>query len=46
MVAGDWEGENTYTLKDPGGNIIIQDGSGDGSRDNGPASGEQFNKCE
>lgn len=43
---GDWEGENTYTLKDPGGNIIIQDGSGDGSRDNGPASGEQFNKCE
>jgi len=43
---GDWEGENTYTLKDPSGNIIIQDGSGDGSRDNGPAGGEQFNKCD
>ena len=44
--AGSWEGENTYTLKDPSGTIVLQDGSGDGSMDNGPATGEQFNTCD
>ncbi|MGB0774022.1 MAG: hypothetical protein ACPGRP_05470 [Flavobacteriaceae bacterium] len=44
--SGKLEGENTYTLKDPSGNIVIEDGSGDGGEDNGPESGEQFNKCE
>lgn len=45
-VAGDWEGENTYVLKDPNGATILEDGSGDGSRNNGPSEGEQFNTCD
>ena len=44
--AGEWEGENTYILRDPSGAIVLQDGSGDGSMNNGPASGEQFNTCD
>ena len=45
-AAGDWEGENLYTLTDPNGVVVLEDGVGDWSRDNGPAEGEQFNKCE
>lgn len=44
--AGDWEGENLYTLRDPSGVIVLQDGVGDGSQTNGPATGEQFNTCD
>ena len=44
--AGDWEGENLYTLTDPNGVIVLQDGVGDGSQTNGPATGEQFNTCD
>ena len=39
-------GENLYTLTDPNGVVVLEDGVGDWSRDNGPAEGEQFNKCE
>jgi len=45
-TAGDWEGENLYTLKDPSGTVILSDGIGDGNRDDGPAEGEQFNTCD
>lgn len=45
-TAGDWEGENLYTLTDPNGMVVLQDGIGDGNRDNGPAEGEQFNTCD
>jgi hypothetical protein len=44
--AGDWEGENLYTLTDPNGVIVLQDGVGDGNRNDGPATGEQFNTCD
>lgn len=44
--AGEWEGENLYTLTDPTGTIILSDGTGDGSMTNGPATGEQFNTCD
>ena len=44
--AGQWEGENTYILRDPSGAIVLQDGSGDGSMNNGPTTGEQFNTCD
>lgn len=45
-TAGDWEGENLYTLTDPNGVEILSDGIGDGNRTNGPAEGEQFNTCD
>ena len=45
-TAGDWEGENLYTLSDPSGTLILSDGTGDGSRTNGPAEGEQYNSCD
>jgi len=45
-TAGDWEGENLYTFADPDGAIILEDGIGDGNRDDGPAEGEQFNTCD
>ena len=45
-TAGDWEGENLYTLSDPSGTLILSDGKGDGSRTNGPAEGEQYNTCD
>ncbi len=45
-TAGDWEGENLYTLTDPNGTIVLEDGIGDGNRDDGPAEGEQFNTCD
>ncbi len=45
-TAGDWEGENLYTLSDPSGTLILSDGTGDGSRTNGPAEGEQYNTCD
>lgn len=45
-TAGDWEGENLYTLTDPSGTEVLADGTGDESRDNGPAEGEQFNTCD
>jgi hypothetical protein len=44
--AGDWEGENFYTFTDPNGVDVLSDGVGDGSRTNGPATGEQFNTCD
>ena len=44
--AGDWEGENLYTLTDPNGTLILSDGTGDGSSTNGPATGEQYNTCD
>jgi hypothetical protein len=44
--AGEWEGENLYTLTDPNGEVVLQDGVGDGSQTNGPATGEQFNTCD
>jgi hypothetical protein len=44
--SGDWEGENLYTFTGPNGDIILQDGVGDFSRTNGPATGEQFNTCD
>ena len=43
---GEWEGENLYTLKDPNGVVIFNDGTGDGSMTNGPATGEQYNTCD
>ena len=44
--AGEWEGENLYTLTDPNGIVILNDGTGDGSMTNGPATGEQYNTCD
>jgi len=44
--SGDWEGENFYTLTDPNGLVVLNDGVGDGSQTNGPATGEQFNTCD
>ena len=44
--AGEWEGENLYTLTDPNGVVILNDGTGDGSMTNGPATGEQYNTCD
>lgn len=45
-ASGDWEGENLYTLKDPMGIVVLQDGVGDYSQTNGPATGEQYNTCD
>ncbi|WP_298473336.1 hypothetical protein [uncultured Maribacter sp.] len=45
-TAGDWEGENLYTLTDPSGNVVLSDGIGDGNRNDGPKEGEQFNTCD
>lgn len=45
-TAGDWEGENLYTFSDPNGEVVLQDGIGDGNRDDGPQEGEQFNTCD
>lgn len=45
-TAGDWEGENLYTLTDPNDVEVLSDGIGDGNRDDGPAEGEQFNTCD
>jgi len=45
-TAGDWEGENLYTFTDPNGEVILEDGIGDGNRTDGPAEGEQFNTCD
>ncbi len=45
-TSGDWEGENTYTFTDPNDVVILEDGIGDGNRDVGPATGEQFNTCD
>ena len=44
--AGEWEGENLYTLTDPNGVVILNYGTGDGSMTNGPATGEQYNTCD
>ena len=44
--AGEWEGENLYTLTDPNGVVILNDETGDGSMTNGPATGEQYNTCD
>ena len=45
-TAGDWEGENLYTLTDPNGMVVLEDGIGDGNQNDGPAEGEQFNTCD
>jgi len=33
-------------FNDPNGVIVLQDGVGDGNRNDGPATGEQFNTCD
>lgn len=45
-TAGSWEGENLYKFIDPNGNVVLEDGVGDWSNDNGPKEGEQFNSCD
>ncbi len=44
-TAGNWEGENLYTLTDPTGSVILDEGVGDGSFANGPREGELLNAC-
>lgn len=43
--AGAWEGENLYTLTNPQGQIILDEGVGDESNENGPTEGELLNIC-
>ena len=44
-AAGDWEGENLYTLTDPNGVVVLDEGVGDFSNGNGPTVGELLNNC-
>ncbi|WP_299129571.1 hypothetical protein [uncultured Winogradskyella sp.] len=44
-TSGDWEGENLYTLTDPNGMVVLNEGVGDGSQTNGPPTGELLNNC-
>ncbi|WP_242202446.1 hypothetical protein [Aestuariivivens insulae] len=44
-TAGSWEGENLYTLTDPDGNVVLDEGVGDWSFENGPREGELLNVC-
>lgn len=44
-TAGDWEGENLFTLTDPNGVVVLDEGVGDGSQGNGPPTGELLNNC-
>lgn len=43
--SGDWEGENLYTLTNPSGVVVLDEGVGDFSRTNGPTEGELLNAC-
>ena len=43
--AGSWEGENLYTLTDPNGVVVLDEGVGDFSFTNGPREGELLNAC-
>lgn len=43
--SGDWEGENLYTLTDPNGVVVLDEGVGDWSFSNGPTVGELLNAC-
>ena len=42
---GSWEGENLYTLTDPNGLVVLDEGVGDFSFSNGPTEGELLNAC-
>lgn len=44
-TAGSWEGENLYTLTDPNGLVVLDEGVGDWSPGNGPTEGELLNIC-
>ncbi|GAA4268082.1 hypothetical protein [Hyunsoonleella aestuarii] len=44
-TAGGWEGENLYTLTDPNGVVVLDEGVGDYSQENGPREGELLNVC-
>ena len=44
-TAGGWEGENLYTLTDPNGVVVLDEGVGDYSQENGPTEGELLNIC-
>lgn len=44
-TAGSWEGENLYTLTDPNGVVVLNEGVGDWSQENGPREGELLNVC-
>ena len=44
-TAGGWEGENLFTLTDPDGNVVLDEGVGDFSQENGPPEGELLNVC-
>lgn len=44
-TAGSWEGENLYTLTDPNGVVVLDEGVGDYSQENGPREGELLNVC-
>lgn len=43
--SGNWEGENLYTLTNPDGTVVLNEGVGDGSAGNGPRVGELLNAC-
>lgn len=45
-TAGSWEGENLYILTDPNGVVVLDEGVGDGSFENGPREGELLNVCD
>ena len=45
-TAGSWEGENLYILTDPNGVVVLDEGVGDWSFENGPREGELLNVCD